>query len=88
MHIIRSCIAGAEAEFTVYNGFGVFRASSKRMNNMPFHRAAYTDEDCWKHPEDGEELHVVVFSEPPLFQYNLLGMMWFWPKELRCINYM
>jgi len=37
---------------------------------MPFHRAAYKDEDWWKHPEDGEELHVGgvqnLFSDDPI----------------------
>ena len=50
------------AQFTVWNGFGVFRAS-RHKSNFPFHTAVFNDEDWWKHPKDREELHDVGFSE-------------------------
>ena len=54
--------AVAMAQFTVWNGFGVFRAS-RHKSNFPFHRAVFNNEDWWKHPKDREELHDVGFSE-------------------------
>ena len=56
------------AQFTVWNGFGVFRASGHK-SNFPFHRAVFNDEDWWKHPKDREEIHDVGFSES-LFRSN------------------